>query len=146
MSEVAIKRTVVAERLLKSRDCGREVAIKVYLPEIDVSDPNGDWMCEWDIDGVPGGSRQRSYGVDSMQALIQAFCGIDNLLRNADDRYSWLENKQGYTGIPLIIQSEDSDFVELIRNLVEVEHIRRHRIFEELYELRRKINAIEKDK
>jgi hypothetical protein len=83
-----------------------------------------DWECPFLIEGIDDSQAQRAFGVDGLQALIQAIEVIRVTLEETGRNFFWLDQQQGI-GIPLYVPTfQGKRFEERMRLAVEREMIR----------------------
>ncbi|MBV2366418.1 DUF6968 family protein [Streptomonospora nanhaiensis] len=102
---------VVAERVVEAVAPGgarTPVRLRIGRPRPDTH-PEGtgtDWCCPWQVEGLGNTEVQRSYGVDSLQALLLAVyrlrLGLQERARSAGVRLEWL----GMAGLGLAVEPD----------------------------------------
>lgn len=124
MSGSASLRTALSHRALKRLSNGKAVRLTVFAPIQNPGDPNGDWVCEFEITGLGERVQSRAFGVDSMQALVEAVRGLRKGLEPFTSDLTWLSGRPGDTGVPYIVPYDDPDFTAVIVGTVQVESAR----------------------
>jgi hypothetical protein len=114
----------IAARILRRSNDGGAVRVAIFAPKQDSRDPNNDWVCEFEITGLPKQMYSRAFGVDSMQAMVEAIRAIRHTLQPFSSELTWLSSVGGI-GFPLIPAYDDPDFMALIEATIEAENIRR---------------------
>jgi hypothetical protein len=114
--------TIIARRILHDKDTEGQVEIIVHQPALDPDTTQGIWICRIELSGTSLAPVE-ARGVDSLQALIVGISAIRHTLKTLSKKLSWLGDS-GETGLPLIIQDDDEDFIALVENVVEAEHRR----------------------
>lgn len=80
------------------------LSLDVAAPRVGEKSPNGDWICEYTLQGIGLGDTGRAYGVDSIQALLQAptkaKLELDSVVRSNGGRVTWLGGES--LGLPNI--------------------------------------------
>lgn len=81
---------VIATRKLQLSD-GREVLVSISAPRVD----GEDYRCDYQIDGLGNQKIYKSYGVDSMQALVLALQKIGAFLHTSNE---WTDGLLSWEG------------------------------------------------
>ena len=84
----------IVTRLLINKSNNTKVEVRIYKPVQD----GDDWCCTFII----GSTKEKAYGVDSMQAHILSIDAIRHRLENISDNLYWLDKLQ-FLGFPLFI-------------------------------------------
>jgi hypothetical protein len=92
--------TLIAERQLTTDD-GRAVTIKIYVPTHH-TDPRIPWQCDFEIEGAID-VRQHGSGMDSFQALVNAFQGVRKYLDDSGLVLTWNGLEPGEHYVPMIV-------------------------------------------
>lgn len=90
---------VIAKRELYGKDESNVISVVLYAPR---PDPQGDWECSFEISGLVHPISDSTYGIDGMQALIQALEGIRITLESAPEPLSWA-GERGDAGFPRFV-------------------------------------------
>ena len=115
---------VIARRTLTEQsDTRRKIIASIGLPRRDRLS-NRDWECPFLIEGIDNSEVQLAFGVDALQALIQAIEGVRVALEKTGHNFFWLDQEQG-VGIPFYVPMfQGKRFEERIRLAIEREMIR----------------------
>jgi hypothetical protein len=116
---------VVARRILAEQGVARrKIVVSIGLPRPDTLSKHGDWECAFLIQGVGKSKVQKTFGVDSLQALMMAIEGVRVSLEQTGRRFFWLDPEIG-TDIPLTVPTIwGKQLVERVRLAIERETVR----------------------
>jgi hypothetical protein len=116
---------VVARRILAEQGVARrKIVVSIGLPRPDPLSKHGDWECAFLIQGVGRSKVQKTFGVDSLQALMIAIEGVRVGLEQTGRRFFWLDPEIG-TDIPLSVPTIwGKQLVERVRLAIERETVR----------------------
>jgi hypothetical protein len=115
---------VVARRILSEQGVvGREIAVSIGLPRPDRS-KKGDWECPFLIEGVGKSKVQKAFGIDSMQALIEAIQGLRVNLEQIGRPLFFLDPEFGTDIAINVPTSWGKKLVERVRLAIEREIVR----------------------
>ena len=102
----------------------RKIVVSIGLPRPDPLSKHGDWECAFLIQGVGKSKVQKTFGVDSLQALMMAIEGVRVGLEQTGRRFFWLDPEIG-TDIPLSVPTIwGKQLVERVRLAIERETVR----------------------
>ncbi|PTL76612.1 hypothetical protein [Vitiosangium sp. GDMCC 1.1324] len=111
----------IAERTLTDieRD-GSSVRIRIRKPRKDPA--TGDYSCSFSIEGLGAQRVHDAWGMDSMQALQNAFQAIRIELAPHAHRLRWAGGQDGWLGFPKVIPDIfGPSFTQRLEGLVERE-------------------------
>lgn len=93
----------IAQRVLTTADDPkRAIVVSIGHPELD-SDPTGDWLCRFYIEGIADAGPHVVHGADSLQALLLA---MEDVRRKLDDSgliLVWQNNEPSNFCIPRMV-------------------------------------------
>ncbi|MGA6974123.1 MAG: hypothetical protein WBY93_21025 [Candidatus Binatus sp.] len=98
--------------------------MSIGLPRPDPRSKDGGWECTFLIEGVVKSKLQTAFGVDSLQALMQAIECVRVGLEQTGRNLFWLDPKVG-TDIPMTVPTIwGNQVVERVRLAIEREILR----------------------
>lgn len=81
---------------------GQIVKAIIYEPHC-VDESDGDWACEYQIEGIGSGKTRKSYGVDGIQAFWLALTYVSTTLYFSEEfktgKLTWLGKRE--LGLPI---------------------------------------------
>lgn len=88
----------------------KTITLTIYKPK---EEPGSDWVCSFQIEGIEKEPiHQNAYGLDALQALLNALEGARLTLLSSNLSITWDGGNEGDIGIPRMIpMSYNSDFV-----------------------------------
>lgn len=90
-------KTVIARRRYRDlSNRGRPVEVRVGAPRRS----GRDWKCAFQVLGLQDDSVEDAFGVDGVQALLQAFEGVRAKLKRSSAHLAWPGGEDGDAGIP----------------------------------------------
>lgn len=105
--------TYVIRRLTADDDPSRVVIVMINTP---YPDRDGDWMCQYVVDARPF----VAYGLDALQALLNAIDGARVKIEALGLKLSWVGGEPGDHGIPQTVPSYfGRAFAETIERFIE---------------------------
>lgn len=90
---------VIAVRRLRVRGSRRTVLVRLGRPR----QAGQDWRVPFQIRGAGGAELLYGYGVDAMQAVINALEGIRVTLAKSGQHLTWVGGRSGDTGFPRVV-------------------------------------------
>ena len=109
----------IAERTLRRLSDGHVVRVEVFAPQ----EVGGHWECEVRVSGLELASK-RAHGVDSFQALTEAFRAIKAMLADSARTLTWISDVPGDLGVPNVLPYEDVRLAALMETLADAERQR----------------------
>lgn len=97
-----IANPIAERRLAVVGEPDRELVIVVGKPRLD-SDPTGDWICPYVVEGLPQARCGYAHGTDSLQALQMAFQAAKAAISEAGLVCTFAGSEPGDIGIPRTI-------------------------------------------
>jgi len=92
---------IIAERQLAVEgEPGKSVVLSIGKPR---PDPRGDWVCPVQVQGVSESQQLNGYGVDAVQALMNALEAARYIFDQSDLTLTWPGGEPGDVGIPRLI-------------------------------------------
>lgn len=92
---------IIAERqLVVEGEPGKSVVLTIGKP---CPDPRGDWVCPVEVQGVGESQQLNGYGVDAVQALMNALEAARYILDQSGLTLTWPGGEPGDAGIPRLI-------------------------------------------
>jgi hypothetical protein len=68
-------------------------------------DPRGDWICPVHVQGLGDAQQQAGFGVDAVQALLNAFEAVRYMLDESGLALTWVGGESGDPGFPKLVPS-----------------------------------------
>lgn len=114
MAQSRIDDVIATRELWLTTDAGGQQLVEVRIgrprPGVAADDPtamaHGDYVCEFQIEGIGTGGVRRACGVDAMQALVLALEQIGMYLAASDEaragRLTWLDPTSLNFGFPVL--------------------------------------------
>jgi hypothetical protein len=109
----------IAERALRRIADGQTVRVEITAP----TEVSGHWECEVRVSGLeiaPTTTR----GVDSFQALVEAFNAARTMLAESAHTMTWISGMPGDTGLPNVLPYEDARLAALMDTIAAAERQR----------------------
>jgi hypothetical protein len=98
MEDPILEDPIVVRRLSVADDPDRAVTVMIGKPH---PSPDGNWTCPFRVDGIGiTGARGTAFGIDGLQALLNAVEGARTTLAASDLSLSWEGGEPGDHGIP----------------------------------------------
>lgn len=91
----------IATRELRD-DRGKTVTVRIAAP---TADKQGDWICEFQIEGLGRKAVRSASGIDALQALMMAFEGIRVEIMKSKRPLQWVGGEPGDPGFPRQVPS-----------------------------------------
>lgn len=99
-NSIPIPNPIAERRLSIVGDPGKTVIVRIGTP---APDPRGDWICPVHIEGIDESLQQCGRGIDSMQALINAFEAARHALDGSGLSLTWEGGEPGDHGFPRVV-------------------------------------------
>ncbi len=117
-------RPIARRTLTEEGVTGRKIVVSIGLPRPYRLSKNGDWECQFLIEGIGEPKVETACGADSLQALILAIEGLRVRLEQTGRNFVWLDPNTG-VDIPLYVPSVyGKRLVERVSRAIEREIVR----------------------